>query len=164
MHIRQATSDDLNAMWEIFQSIIEAGDTLPFSDDFTREEFHGHWLSSQTSYVAITEAGVVGMYKVGANYPGRGAHIASATYMVSPERQGRGIGRALVNDSLARARNSGFIAMQFNYVVSTNVQAIELYKKLGFVIAGTLQKAFQHKKLGLVDAYVMFQFLQPQGT
>lgn len=164
MHIRQATSDDFNTMWEIFQSIIEAGDTLPFSDDFTREEFHDHWLSSQTSYVAVTEVGVVGMYKVGANFPGRGAHIASATYMVSPEAQGKGIGRALVNDSLTRARNAGFIAMQFNYVVSTNVQAVELYKNLGFVIAGTLQKAFLHKKLGLVDAYVMFKLLQPKDT
>ncbi|WP_245156917.1 hypothetical protein [Lysobacter arenosi] len=54
--------------------------------------------------------------------------------------------------------------MQFNYVVSTNVPAVELYKKLGFAIVGTLPKAFRHQQLGLVDAYVMFRYLQPQDT
>jgi ribosomal protein S18 acetylase RimI-like enzyme len=56
------------------------------------------------------------------------------------------------------------MAMQFNYVVSTNAPAVELYKKLGFVIVGTLPKAFRHKQLGLVDAYVMYRFLSSQGT
>jgi ribosomal protein S18 acetylase RimI-like enzyme len=56
------------------------------------------------------------------------------------------------------------MAMQFNYVVSTNAPAVELYKKLGFAIVGTLPKAFRHKQLGLVDAYVMYRFLSSQGT
>jgi ribosomal protein S18 acetylase RimI-like enzyme len=43
--------------------------------------------------------------------------------------------------------------------VSTNAPAVELYKKLGFSIAGTLPMAFRHRTLGLVDAYVMFQTL-----
>jgi ribosomal protein S18 acetylase RimI-like enzyme len=54
------------------------------------------------------------------------------------------------------------MAMQFNYVVSTNMPAVELYKKLGFAIAGTLPKAFRHRDLGLVDAYVMYRFLKPR--
>jgi ribosomal protein S18 acetylase RimI-like enzyme len=146
-------------MWDIFRSVIAPGDALPFSGDFDRETFQAHWLSSQTSYVAETDAGVVGMYKVGANYPGLGSHVASATYAVSPAAQGKGVGRKLVNHSLAQARSAGFMAMQFNYVVSTNAPAVELYKKLGFAIVGTLPKAFQHQQLGLVDAFVMFRFL-----
>jgi len=31
---------------------------------------------------------------------------------------------------------------------------VELYRKLGFAIVGTLPKAFRHQQLGLVDAYV----------
>ncbi|MBA8887605.1 ribosomal protein S18 acetylase RimI-like enzyme [Dokdonella fugitiva] len=50
--------------------------------------------------------------------------------------------------------------MQFNYVVSTNTPAVELYRKLGFAVVGTLPKAFEHRRLGLVDVYVMFRFLQ----
>lgn len=151
-------------MWRIFQSVISTGDALPFSTEFDQETFRTHWFSSQASYVAVTEAGVVGMYKLGANYPGRGSHVASATYAVSATAQGKGIGRALVNHSLAQARISGHLAMQFNYVVSTNAPAVELYKKLGFAIVGTLPKAFRHQQLGLVDAYVMFRLLQPQDN
>src|SRR3546814_3874644 len=103
------------------------------------------------------------MYKFGANYPGLGSHVASATYIVRPAAQGKGIGRALVQHSLSRAKNDGFMAMQFNYVVSSNAPAVELYKKLGFTIAGTLPKAFRHQQLGLVDAYVMYRFLQPRS-
>lgn len=149
-------------MWDIFQSVVATGDALPFPDGFERETFHTHWFTSQVPYVAVTDAGVVGMYKIGPNYPGLGSHVASATYVVSPMAQGNGIGRALVNHSLAQAHTAGFMAIQFNYVVSTNAPAVELYKKLGFAIVGTLPKAFRHQQLGLVDAYVMFRFLQPQ--
>lgn len=163
MQIRQAQDSDLDAMWHICQAVIAAGDALPFSDDFDRDTFRSHWFGSQVSFVATTKAGIVGMYKFGANYPGRGAHVASATYLVSPEAQGRGIGRALVEHSLAQAQDAGYRAMQFNYVVSTNAPAVELYKRLGFDIAGTLPKSFRHKQLGLVDAYVMYKHLS-QGT
>lgn len=146
-------------MWRICQAVIAAGDALPFSDDFDRDTFRSHWFGSHASFVAVTEAGIVGMYKSGANYPGRGAHVASATYLVSPEAQGRGIGRALVEHSLAQAQDAGYGAMQFNYVVSTNAPAVELYKRLGFAIVGTLPKAFRHKQLGLVDAHVMYKHL-----
>lgn len=162
MKIRQATHTDFDAMWDIFQSVIATGDTLPFSDDFDRDTFRAHWFTSQPSYVAVTDAGIAGMYKMGANYPGLGSHVASATYVVNPASQGKGIGRVLVTHSLAQAQTAGFMAMQFNYVVSTNAPAVELYKKLGFYIAGTLPKAFRHQQLGLVDAFVMFRFLQPQ--
>ena len=148
MNIRPATPADEASMWEIFRSVIATGDALPFGDGFDGETFRLHWFGSQTAYVAETGFGVVGMYKSGANYPDHGAHVASATYVVSPAAQGQGIGRALVEHSLARAQASGFMAMQFNYVVSTNAAAVALYEKLGFVVAGTLPKAFRHKQLG----------------
>jgi len=163
MDIRQATATDFEAMWHIFRSAIATGDALPFSDGFSAETFRTHWFTSQTAYVAVVESRVVGMYKMGANYPDRGSHVASATYAVLPAAQGKGIGQALVNHSLATARSEGFMAMQFNYVVSTNTPAVALYKKLGFVVAGTLPKAFKHRDLGLVDAYVMYRFLEPPG-
>lgn len=162
MQIRQATDSDLDAMWRICQAVIASGDALPFSSDFDRGTFQSHWFGSHSSFVAATETGILGMYKFGSNYPGLGSHVASATYLVSPEAQGQGIGRALVLNSLAQAQDAGYMAMQFNYVVSTNAPAVELYKKLGFAIVGTLPKAFRHQQLGLVDAYVMYRFLSSQ--
>lgn len=151
-------------MWEIFQDVIAAGDALPFSDDFDVGAFQSHWFGPHQSYVAVKDGDLVGMYKLGANYPGRGSHVASATYMVSPAAQGKGIGRALVQCSLAQASDAGYSSIQFNYVVSTNAPAVELYKKLGFAIVGTLPKAFRHKQLGFVDAYVMSRFLPSQDA
>ena len=164
MQIRPAKDVDLDAMWRIFQDVIVAGDALPFSDDFDVGTFQSHWFGPHRSYVAVNDDGVVGMYKIGANYPGLGSHVASATYLVSPNAQGRGIGRALVQHSLAHAQDAGYLSIQFNYVVSTNAPAVELYKKLGFAVVGTLPKAFRHKQLGLVDAYVMSRFLPSQDT
>src|SRR3546814_9173269 len=37
MAIRQATATDLDPMWDIYQSVIAAGDVLPFSADLDRE-------------------------------------------------------------------------------------------------------------------------------
>ena len=159
VQIRPATTADADAMWSIFQAVIDAGDALPFAAGFTRENFDAHWFGSHRAYVATSVGHVLGMYKLGANYPDRGAHVASATYLVSPTSQGRGIGRALVESSIDQARREGFLAMQFNFVVSTNLPAVELYKKLRFTVAGTLPKAFRHQHLGLVDAYVMHRFL-----
>lgn len=164
MQIRPAKDSDIEEMWRICQAVIAAGDALPFSDDFDRATFQSHWFGSHTPYIAVVESGVVGMYKFGANYPGHASHVASATYLVSPDFQGQGIGRALVQHSLAQAQAAGYMAMQFNYVVSTNAPAVELYKKLGFSIVGTLPKAFRHKQLGLVDAHVMYRFLRSQDT
>jgi ribosomal protein S18 acetylase RimI-like enzyme len=61
--------------------------------------------------------------------------------------------------SLGEARAAGFLAMQFNIVVSTNESAVALWKKMGFAVVGTLPKVFRHSERGLVDAFVMHRFL-----
>jgi ribosomal protein S18 acetylase RimI-like enzyme len=158
--IRRAEATDLDAMWAIFQPLLAGGDALPFGEGFGKATFQLHWFSSHPAYVACAGEQILGMYKLGANYPDHGAHVASATYAVALQAQGKGIGRALVEHSLAQARREGFLAMQFNYVVSTNAPAMALYRKLGFKIAGTLPQAFRHRELGLVDAYVLHRFLE----
>ena len=58
-----------------------------------------------------------------------------------------------------RAKELGFLAMQFNFVVSTNVRAIKLWRSLGFETVGRLPNGFRHPKEGLVDALVMYRSL-----
>jgi ribosomal protein S18 acetylase RimI-like enzyme len=79
--------------------------------------------------------------------------------MVSPAARGRGIAGALCEHSLDTARRAGFTAMQFNYVVSTNEVAVQLWRKHGFAIVGRIPNAFRHSRLGLVDVFVMHRFL-----
>jgi ribosomal protein S18 acetylase RimI-like enzyme len=61
--------------------------------------------------------------------------------------------------SLDRARERGFRAMQFNFVVSTNERAVRLWQSFGFEIVGRLPGAFQHPTLGFVDSFVMYRHL-----
>lgn len=61
--------------------------------------------------------------------------------------------------SLDEARRLGFTAMQFNFVVKSNVHAVRLWQKVGFEIIGEIPNAFNHKELGLTNALIMYREL-----
>ncbi len=61
--------------------------------------------------------------------------------------------------SLETGRAAGYLAMQFNFVVSTNTRAIALWQANGFDVVGRLPGAFRHPAQGFVDALVMFRQL-----
>ena len=160
--IRPATEADFDSMWTIFQELIASGDTYYFAAETSRDECHAFWFGPGVqSYVAVLNHGgrLLGMYRLLPNQLGRGAHVASASLMVSPAAQGVGVGKMMGRHCLEQARRDGYLAMQFNYVVSTNVSAVLLWKRLGFSVIGTLPRAYNHKQLGYVDVYVMYRFL-----
>ena len=148
-------------MWDIFHEVVRTGDTYMFAPDTTREVARDYFLGPDVrSWVAVDEeVGILGMYKLIPNRRDLGSHVANASFMVHPRAQGRGIGRAMGEHCLEEARKAGYLAMQFNFVVSTNTTGVALWEKLGFEIVGRLPKAFNHQQLGLVDAYVMHRFL-----
>ena len=167
INIRLAQPADAGAIWEIFQAVIQSGDTYVYPPDTPREALADLWLApTMKSYVAEEdsqtedEGRILGTYILKPNYPGRGAHIANASYMVHPAAQGLGVGTTMANHSLIEARRLGFKAMQFNLVVSTNSVAIHLWQKSGFDIIGAIPKAFKHQQLGYVDAYIMYRSLE----
>ena len=160
MTIRLATPDDAAAIWKIFREVIAPGDTYTFTTETTEQEAVAYFLGDGiTCFVAEIDRRVVGVYKLIPNRRDRGSHVANASFMVHPAAQGRGIGRALGEHCLVQARAAGYLAMQFNFVVSTNTAGVALWKKLGFEIVGTLPRVFNHARLGLVDAYVMYRSL-----
>lgn len=158
--IRKAQEADFDAIWRIFQQVVQQGNTYTYEPETTRDEAHSIWMSSDlATYVACIDEQVVGTYILKPNQPGPGSHVANAGYMVGIDGQGKGVGRAMCEHSLEEARRMAFLAMQFNMVVSTNEAAVALWKKCGFSIVGILPKAYRHRELGLVDAYVMHRFL-----
>lgn len=96
------------------------------------------------------------MYKLVANQRDRGSHVANASFMVNPSYIGKGAERKMGQHCLREAKKAGYLAKQFNFVVSTNKAAVSLWQKLGFAIVSTLPKAFSHKRMGYVDVYVMY--------
>jgi len=101
----------------------------------------------------------VGTYYLRPNSLALGAHVANAGYVVAEQARRQGIGSRLCQHSLQAAQRLGFRAMQFNLVVSTNSAGIRCWQRNGFQVVGTLPGAFRHKRLGYVDALVMFQGL-----
>jgi GNAT superfamily N-acetyltransferase len=93
---------------------------------------------------------------MGPNRPGRGAHVATASFMVDPAQQGRGVGRLLGEYVVDWARSSGYKGIQFNAVVETNTGAVRLWKSMGFEIIGTVPEAFDHSEHGLVGLHIMY--------
>lgn len=160
MEIRKAQEKEWEQIWSIVHEVFKSGATYAYAPATSSEEAYRIWMTSPTAtYVALQNAKVVGTYYIKPNQPALGSHVCNAGYMVSSKARGQGIGRALCAHSLKEAVKLGFKAMQFNLVVVTNVYAIELWQDMGFEIIGTLPRAFEHKKLGSVDAHIMYKFL-----
>jgi len=158
--IREIGADEFDLVWPIFRDVVAAGDTYAYAPDTNFEEARAMWASAPTRcFVASIDARPAGCYMLRPNQPGLGNHVAHAGYMVAAHARGQGLAGRLCEHSLATARAAGFLAMQFNFVVSTNEVAVKLWQKHGFRIVGTVPQAFRNAKLGLVDTYVMHRFL-----
>ncbi len=160
VHIRPALPGDHDALWRILEPTIRAGETYALPPDLGRGEALAYWTGpDRETFVAETGGEVLGTYYLRANQGGGGAHVANCGYMTGAWAAGRGVARRMCEHSLARARERGFRAMQFNFVVSTNARAVRLWQRLGFEIVGRLPLAFQRPGGDFVDALVMFRRL-----
>ncbi|MEU8074327.1 GNAT family N-acetyltransferase [Catellatospora citrea] len=161
MIIREATGQDWPQIYPFFTEIVAAGETYAFPEGMDAEQARPWWMEQAPgrTVVAVDGDTVLGSAKMGPNRPGRGAHIATASFMVDPARRGRGVGRALGGHVLDWARAQGYHGMQFNAVVETNTAAVRLWQAIGFEILTTVPEAFEHPKHGRVGLHVMFQRL-----
>jgi GNAT superfamily N-acetyltransferase len=142
------------------EPVIRAGETYALPVDLSMDEGLAYWFGvGNAVFVAEAEGRVVGTYLLRANQRGGGAHVANCGYMTAGDFVGRGVASAMCAHSLQVARERGFRAMQFNFVVSTNERAVRVWEGCGFGIVGRLPGAFAHPALGLVDALVMFRTL-----
>src|SRR5437016_14287834 len=160
MLIRPAANEDANSVWAIMEPIIRAGETYTLPRDMDKESALAYWLSAERAvFVAEDNGDIIGTYCLQANQQGGGAHVANCGYMTAVSSTGRGVARTMCAHSLDRARERGFRAMQFNFVISTNQRAVRLWQSFGFEIVGRLPGAFQHPTLGYVDAFIMYRDL-----
>jgi ribosomal protein S18 acetylase RimI-like enzyme len=159
MDIRPAADDD-DAILAILEPILRAGEAYALPRDWSRRDALAFWRAPEHAvYVAQAAAQIVGTYYLRANHRGGGAHVANCGYATHSQARGRGVARAMCKHSLELARQRGFTAMQFNFVIATNDPAVALWASLGFDVVGRLPRAFHHPKHGLVDALVMHRAL-----
>ncbi|MES2788049.1 MAG: GNAT family N-acetyltransferase [Planctomycetota bacterium] len=159
IQIRPFLDSDLEPLTRIMNQIVERGDAFVYDQQFTTEQMRTYINSYTAAFVAVLNERVVGGYVLKPNQPGRGSHVANATYMIAAEARGNGLGRLLGEHSLAAATDLGFTAIQFNAVVSSNTAAVALWERLGFQIMGTIPHAFHHADGQYVNLHVMYRSL-----
>jgi L-amino acid N-acyltransferase YncA len=162
--LRDATAEDWPHIYPFFADTVAAGETYTYPEGLRPDQARAVWMQPPPwrTIVAVDDDQVLGSAIVGPNRPGRGSHVATASFMVAPLARGRGVGRALGEHVLELARAAGFCAMQFNAVVETNHGAVALWRSLGFEILATVPEAFDHPRQGLVGLHIMYRSFRPR--
>ena len=146
MQIRKYKTDDIQQMITIWNEIVDEG--IAFPQEELLDETTGEQFFSSQSYcgVAADENGnIFGLYILPPNNVGRCGHICNASYAVSSSCRGQHIGEKLVRDCIRKAKECGFLILQFNAVVETNAHARHLYEKMGFRQLGVIPNGFRMK-------------------
>ena len=160
LQIRRARPEDQAQIWSILEPVIREGETYDYPRDTARDEALASWLApANDCFVAHDDTQLLGTYVLHPNRNGAGAHVANCGYMTAQAVQAKGVGAAMCQHSLQYARDAGYRAMQFNFVVASNERAVALWQRMGFNIVGRVPEAFLHPRLGYVDALVMHQRL-----
>ncbi len=145
-------SSGYRQLFELFARVVADGEGYPHLPPLTHSVFEDTWVHPVSAVVGASSEGILaGAYYLKPNFPGRGAHIANAGYVVGRPHRGRGIGRRLVEDSIWRAPTFGFDAIQFNFVFADN-PARRLYEGLGWTEIGRIPRA-----LGASDALIYWR-------
>lgn len=160
MIIRPYQEPDAEAVWNILQETFRAGETYAVNPDITRAQGLAMWIDSPAAtFVAEIDGNIVGSYYIKPNQNGGGAHVCNCGYVTARQARGQGLAAAMCAHSQDAARGLGFQAMQFNFVLETNIGAIRLWERAGFDTVGRIPRAFNHPHAGLVDALVMFKWI-----
>jgi GNAT superfamily N-acetyltransferase len=161
--IREFAADDWPQIYPFFSAIVAAGQTYAYPEGLPVEAARSYWVAAPPGHTVVAVDGqtVVGTATMGPNRPGRGSHVATASFMVDPAFQGGGVGRTLGAYAVGWGRSAGYRSMQFNAVVETNTAAVHLWQSLGFEILATVPEAFDHRERGFVGLHVMFTRLSP---
>ncbi|WP_375482764.1 GNAT family N-acetyltransferase [uncultured Jatrophihabitans sp.] len=158
MIVRDASDDDWPAIFPIFTEVVRAGETYTYPEGLDSAAARSLWMQPPPArtVVAVEGGRVLGSATTGPNRPGRGSHMATASFMVDAAARGRGVGRTLGAWVVRAARDGGYRGIQFNAVVETNTAAVHLWQSLGFVTVGTVPGAFRRPDGSYVGLHVMY--------
>ncbi|MCD8008257.1 MAG: GNAT family N-acetyltransferase [Clostridiales bacterium] len=161
IEVRACTAEDIPAACAIWNRVVEDGVAFPQMEPLDEESGTAFFAQQSFTGVAVeAETGqVVGLYILHPNNVGRCGHICNASYAVQADLRGQHIGEALVRHSLGKGRDLRFRVLQFNAVVCSNVHALRLYEKLGFVRLGMVPGGFLRKDGVYDDITLMYHTL-----
>ena len=160
MLIRAVEKRDHHHLWTMLKPVFRSGETYAIDPEISEQDALSYWMGADAGCLMIEEKGErLGTYYLKTNAQGGGAHVCNCGFITAPNSAGKGVARAMLTDALTRAKAKGYQAMQFNFVLSNNTRAIDIWTRAGFDIVGRLPHAFKHPKDGMIDAFVMFKTL-----
>ncbi|CAN6674539.1 protein Spt10p [Trichomonascus vanleenenianus] len=137
-----------------FNAEIDRGDTLPFFEPQAMQQFQEYWFSGVAGVMLIGnhaslslddrrqwEKECLGTFTVSPRYPGRCAHICTASFLVNAGIRRQGIGRTLAETFLDWAAKLGYNYAVFDLVFESNVAARRIWESLGFKRIGRIKGA-----------------------
>lgn len=156
MLIRDATADDLPGIFEIYDREVLRGtatfDTVPKTPAERLEWLAAHQDPRHPAIVAVEPDhggtrvlgwGALSAWSVRCAY----ARAVENSVYVHPSAQGRGIGRALLEELIRRARSAG-LGVLIARIVEGNPASFALHEKLGFQTIGTMRRVGE--KFGII--------------
>jgi ribosomal protein S18 acetylase RimI-like enzyme len=159
--IRPYKLSDWPRLWAFLEPVFREGTTYALEPEIEESQAKAFWTGTgRLAWVAEENGEILGSYFLRRNQTGGGSHVCNCGYATSSAHRGRGIASTLCKHSQKQAVESGYLAMQFNFVVSTNEQAVRIWKRLEFDEVGRLPKAFKHPIDGYVDVLIMYKQLQ----
>ena len=158
--ITPATSADEERIWALLQPVFRAGDTYAVDPLIDRDAAIAYWMEAdKTAFILRIEGQAVGTYYIRPNQPGGGAHICNCGFITAPSARGNGVARRMLDHALIEAKQQGYRAMQFNFVLASNQRALAIWQRNGFATIGRIPQAFLHPKQGYVDALILHRSL-----
>lgn len=129
---------------------IARGDTLPFFDPLSIEEFKNYWFGQFAAVMCIGEDSelgeditvsdwakrCIGTFYIKSAYPGRCSHICTSNFLVNAGIRRRGVGFYLCECFLRWAPILGYSRSIIELVFETNIGGRRLLQKCEFKIVG----------------------------
>ena len=157
--IREFERSDLEAITTSFNLVVESGLAFMTEEAVTQDQMFKKLEREEKVIVLMGNKSLIGCYMLRPIMPGRGSHIANATYLVAREFQSKGFGYQLGQHSIATAKALGYKAIQFNGVAFNNEAALGLWGKLGFEVRGTIPGGFRNKNQEYIDVCILHRTL-----
>jgi diaminopimelate decarboxylase len=157
--IRPARPRDAASFVELWQAVVDEGrfvrsETVAHPTRVYRARFRRPWTDHDAQLVAVEGARVVGHLYIQRERHPVTRHVATLGISVAPDRRGRGIGAALLDEAIRWASGVGVEKIVLS-VYPHNTAAISLYRRFGFVDEGRLVRQSRRSTTGYVDEILM---------
>ena len=157
--VRRAKPSDARSFLEMWRVVVAEkkyvrSDSVSRSAAYYRRHyFRRSWTDEQASLVAVHGDRVIGHLQVAREEGPMTRHVASLGMAVAPEWRGKGVGSALLAETIRWAKEMGVEKLALS-VYPHNDAARALYRKFGFTEEGRLT-GHSKKSIGYLDEIVM---------